>query len=86
MTAKELIDNAVKGAIVLEPQSTFNTALVGVSSDGRLVYSEDKILIALQEKDGMDYEEALEWYQYNTVRTLDYQKGRYAPIILTHTL
>lgn len=86
MTAKELIENATRGALVLEPQSTFNHALVGVTSDGRLVYSEEKIILALQEQDGMDYEEALEFYEYNTVRALAYEKAKVAPIILSHTL
>lgn len=85
MTAEELIEQASDNAIVLEPQSTFNSALVGVTSDGRLVYSEDKILIALQDIDGMTYEEALDYYQYNTVRSLAYGKATVTPVILAHS-
>jgi hypothetical protein len=86
MTPKELIESASDKALVLEPQSTFNAALVGVSSDGRLVYSEDKILGALQDIDGMSYEEALDYYEANTVRGIAYAKGSVSPIILAHTL
>ena len=85
MTANEIIENANPKALVLEPRETFNLALVGVSTDGRLVYSEDKILGALQDKDGMSYEEALDYYQDNTVRALEYAKASVTPIILTHT-
>jgi hypothetical protein len=85
MTAQDLIDNANPKALVLEPKETFNAALVGVTADGRLVYSEDRILTVLQDKDGMSYEEALDYYQYNTVRALEYAKASVTPIILTHT-
>ena len=86
MLPAELIALASEKALVLEPQSTFNSALVGVSSDGRLVYSEDKILVALQDIDGMSYEEALDYYEANTVRGIAYVKGSVSPIILSHTL
>ncbi len=84
MTASELIELANPKALVLEPRGHFDSALVGVSSDGRLVYSEAKILIALQDKDGMSYEEAVDYYQYNTVRALEYAKASVSPIILVH--
>lgn len=86
MSPAELIALASEKALVLEPRSTFNNALVGVSSDGRLVYSEDKILVALQDIDGMTYEEALDYYEVNTVRGIAYVKGSVSPIILSHTL
>jgi hypothetical protein len=85
MTAKELIEKAADNALVLEPQSTFNYALVGVTSDGRLVYSEDKILSALQDIEGMMYEEALDYYSHNTVRSLAYGKATVTPVILAYS-
>jgi hypothetical protein len=85
MTANEIIENANPKALVLEPRETFNLALIGLSSDGRLVYSEDKILMALQDIDGMSYEEALDYYQFNTVRGVEYAKASVSPIIITHT-
>jgi hypothetical protein len=86
MNPEELIAQANPKALVLEPRTTFNRAIVGVTSDGRLCYSEDKILGALQEIDGMDYEEALDYYSFNTVRSLAYEKAKVAPVILTSTL
>lgn len=85
MTAQDLIDNANPKALVLEPRATFDDALIGVTADGRLVYTEDKILAVLQDKDGMSYEEALDYYQFNTVRALEYAKASVSPVILTHT-
>ena len=79
---KELLNNADPKALRLEPASTFDEAIIGLSSEGLIVYSESKILMSLQENDGMDYDEALEFYEYNTVRGIAYA-GKKAPIIVT---
>lgn len=79
---EELLSNADPKALRLEPASTFDEAIIGLSSEGLIVYSESKILMSLQENDGMDYEEALEFYEYNTVRGIAYA-GKKAPIIVT---
>lgn len=80
---EELLSNADPKALRLEPADTFDRAILGLASDGRIVYSENKILLALQDVDGMDYEQALEWYEYNTARGVAYA-GKKAPIIITH--
>jgi hypothetical protein len=79
---EEMLASANPKALRLEPNATFDRAVLGLSSDGRIVYSESKILLALQDVDGMDYDEALEWYEFNTARGIAYA-GRYAPIIVT---
>jgi len=80
---EELLSNADPKSLRLEPSTTFDRAILGLTSDGRIVYSENRILLALQEVDGMEYEEALEWYEYNTARGVAYA-GKKAPIIITH--
>jgi hypothetical protein len=79
---EELLANADPKALRLEPNETFDRAILGLTSDGRIVYSENRILLALQDVDGMEYEEALEFYEYNTVRGIAYA-GKKAPIIIT---
>lgn len=79
---KELMSNADPKALKLEPHETFDSAIVGLSSEGLIVYSEAKILMSLQEVDGMDYDEALQYYEYNTIRGIAYA-GKKAPIIIT---
>lgn len=80
---ENLLSNADPKAMRLEPYTTFDRAILGLTSDGRIVYSENKILLALQDVDGKDYEQALEWYEYNTARGVAYA-GKKAPIIITH--
>jgi hypothetical protein len=83
MKAEEIIANYPR-AVVLFPRATYDHALVGASSDGRLIYSESKILVALQDIDGKTYEEALDHYAQMTTSSLA-NGNRFSPIIATET-
>lgn len=55
--------------VVLEPRDIFDKACIGYARRGAervLVYSVDKVLMALV-ADGMDYGDAVEFFEYNTV-------------------
>lgn len=56
-------------------------AFIGMSDDGRAVYSYDKMVEHIIEKEGWSYEEAVEWIEYNTIRALPYA-GPNAPIVV----
>ena len=57
-------------AIILEPRSTFNRAIIGSDVDNRIVYSSNKILRAFMDEDGMTEQEALEYFEFNTLGTI----------------
>ncbi len=63
----------------------FIEAIVGISDDGRLIYSYSKMVESLMLSDDMSHEDAVEFIDYNTVRSVPYM-GEYAPIILYHIL
>jgi hypothetical protein len=69
-------------AIVLEPQSTFNRAIVGSDTSNRLVYSVTKIIRALMDEDDMDEQEALEWFEFNTLGTFNGMEDKNKPIFM----
>lgn len=60
---------------------SYDTALIGVTEDNRAVYDFEKMVEWLVEAEGSTSEEAVEWIEYNTVRTLPYF-GEKAPIIM----
>ena len=64
-----------------EEQQDFAKAFVGVIWDDSpiAVYSEEKVIDVFVERDGMSYEEALEWYDFN-VKTA--YMGEQTPIFL----
>ena len=69
-------------AIVLEPQSTFNRAIIGFDTNGVLVYSTNKIVDALSKVDGMTIEEAIEFLEFNTLGTFSGMDNPNKPIFV----
>ena len=56
-------------------------AFIGMSSDGRAVYSYDKMVEHIILKEGWPYEEAVEWIDFNTIRALPYGEPK-GPIVV----
>ena len=92
---EKLIDwNVDEDAIVFEPREVFDEGIIGVSEDKfHLIYSYQKLTEALaksyqkENKDtGQTFEdfldEACEWVDYNTIRSIFYFNSEYAPIII----
>ena len=84
MTYKELkehiCDLGFEDAIVFE-NPDYAAAYIGMSNDDRVVYSYDRMIECLMEEDGMTYEEAIEFIDFNTIRALPYMGDR-GPIVL----
>jgi hypothetical protein len=60
---------------------SYDGSIVGVTTDGRVVYDYDKMVEELMSEEGWSYEEAAEWIDYNTIRSIPYA-GPGAPIIM----
>lgn len=58
-------------------------AIVGVSTSDNVVYEFDKIIQILMERDGMTYEEAVEYFDYNIDRVLPYMSDGFPVIMKT---
>lgn len=74
-----LIDHDHENSIVLESPS-YRNAVIGVSEEGRVIYSARIIIEDMMIDEGMEYEDALEHFSYNLLRSLPYM-GEMAPII-----
>ena len=81
---KTLIDLGLEDAVVFDNPS-FNTAIIGTTEDGRVVYSFEKMVDELMSKEEipMTAEEAEDFICCNTVRSLSYIDN--APIIVYNT-
>lgn len=78
-TDEVLTEMGLEGCVYFSSPS-FNNAIIGVSTDNRLIYDYDKMIECLMEDEHWSYEESQEWIEYNTIRSLDYfQDG---PIIM----
>lgn len=58
----------------------YDNSIIGVSTDGRVVYSYEKMVQELMSDEGMSEMEAIEWIDYNTIRAIPYG-GEFAPIV-----
>ena len=60
----------------------YEDAIIGWDENsGRIIYDYEKMVECLMNEDGMEYDEAAEFIDYNTVRACPYM-GERAPIIL----
>jgi len=75
-----LLENECEESIIFT-NPHFAPAFVGVTQDGCAVYDYNKMIEYLAISDNMSYEDAAEFIEYNTIRSLPYM-GSKSPIIL----
>lgn len=76
---KEIRENLPEDSIVFDNYA-YDNSIIGVSTDGRVVYSYEKMVQELMRDEGLSEMEAIEWIDYNTIRAIPYG-GEFAPII-----
>ena len=76
----ELRTELPEDAIIFNNMS-YDGSIVGVTTDGRVVYDYDKMIEELMQDEEWSYEDAAEWIDYNTIRALPYA-GENGPIIM----
>lgn len=59
----------------------YDSAIIGVSNDGRVVYNFNLMVEHLVVNDNMSVEDAMEFIEYNTIRSIPYA-GELAPIVV----
>lgn len=81
MSVEEKILDAGYEDVIIFKDEGYDDAFVGISHDGRAIYDFDLMVEWLCKYDDMSITEAIEWIEYNTVRSLPYI-GEKSPIIL----
>lgn len=59
----------------------YDSAIIGYDDDGRIIYDYELMAEYIMEHDGMEYEEAVEFIDYNVIRTIPYMNDP-KPVIL----
>lgn len=70
------------GQVMLEPQIVFNKAIIGLTHENQLVYSEHMIIESMAKEWEMSLDDASEFYEYNTLRALPYVPQEKRPVIV----
>lgn len=76
---ESLCDMGFEEAVLFE-NPNFDTAIIGVTVDGRVVYDYDKMVEHLATTDKISVDDAMEFIDYNTIRALPYVSN--APVIV----
>lgn len=81
MTKRQiLLDMGYEDSIIFE-NPDYDSAIVGVSDNGEVIYDFDKMVEHLMVEEDMTAEEAADFISYNSIRSLPYV-GEGAPIIM----
>lgn len=75
-----LLDNGYEGVVYFTDFS-YDTVFIGVTTNNRAVYDFELMVEWLIATEGFTYEEAVEWIDYNTIRSLPYG-GPLGPIVM----
>ena len=59
---------------------SFVQAITGITDSGQLIYNYDLMIESAMEEQEWSYEDAVEWIDYNTLRTIPYM-GELHPIV-----
>ena len=59
---------------------SFVKAITGITDSEQLIYDYDLMIEAAMEEEGWTAEEAIEWIDYNTLRSIPYM-GQHHPIV-----
>lgn len=81
---KQFIEDMGYESVLLFESPSYDTAFVGITEDGRAVYEYEKMVEHLVETDNMTEEEAEEFIQYNTIRSLPYYEN--SPVVFNRIL
>lgn len=78
MTIEDIREKNEEAVIFSNPD--FNGCIIGISTDDRVIYSLHKMCKWYKKKNKCSFEEALEFIECNTLRSLPYQEN--SPIVM----
>ena len=81
MTNRELLNDSGYENLIVFDNPDYDSAIIGVSHDDRVIYDYDKMIQHQVDVDHMTEEEAADLISYNTIRAIPYA-GEYAPIVM----
>ena len=72
--------------VTLFENPSYDNSILGMTEDGRVVYSYDSMITELSKDENLSVTESIEFINYNTLRCLPYMKEEERPIIVFDTL
>ena len=66
----------IKDESIFLKNYSYDSAIVGVTENGSVVYDFDLMITWLCETEDFNYEDAIEWIEYNTIREIPYFQSK----------
>ena len=73
--------NELPDDVIFFDNASYDGSIIGITTDGRVVYDYDSMVEELMQDEGWSYDDAADWIDYNTIRSLSYS-GPNGPIIM----
>ena len=77
---REELSHSYPEALLFDNPS-YDNSIIGISHNGRIIYSFEKMIEELCKEDNIEQDEAIDFISYNTERSIPYA-GENAPIIM----
>lgn len=77
---REELSHSYPEALLFDNPS-YDNSIIGISHNGRIIYSFEKMIEELCKEDNIGQDEAIDFISYNTERAIPYA-GENAPIIM----
>lgn len=77
---REELSHSYPEALLFDNPS-YDNSIIGISHNGRIIYSFEKMIEELCKEDNVEQDEAIDFISYNTERAIPYA-GENAPIIM----
>jgi hypothetical protein len=66
-----------------EDNHIFADAIVGISENPtQVMYDSEKVIEAFMQQNKWSYDEAFEWFEFNTVRAVEYLSDKNKPVLV----
>lgn len=82
MTKDDVEEFAKENEVEILLFSDYENCILGISTDNRAIYSLSQMVVYLNDKDGIEFEDAMDHISYNTLRSLDYIPIEQRPVVL----
>ena len=70
---------------MLFDEPAYDNSIVGITTDGRVIYNYDMMVLEYLSDNGGTEEDARDFVSYNTIRSLDYISNEMKPIVMYST-
>ena len=84
-----MINNKIRDYIAEEHEEaaifnipSYDNSIVGITDDGHIIYDYDKMIEEFMSENNVTMQEAIEFVEYNTLRTIPYIEEAVRPIIM----